>query len=150
MKNKELTKDLSPLDIIRRDMDRMFDDITPLSRFRFDNGGSLKDVWAPDTDLIEKNDAYELTIDLPGLKKDDVEVSFQDHRLVISGERKTETDEKTDGFIRKERYVGTFTRAFTLPGEIKEEKIKATFKDGVLKVHAPKAQVKQPKMISID
>lgn len=150
MKTLAKKTDLSPLEMIRRDMDRMFDDITPFSKIRFENGGSGVELWAPETDLSETDEAYKLTVDLPGLNKNDVEVSYKDHRLEISGERKEEIDEKENGFIRKERYTGKFTRAFTLPAEIKEDKIKASFKNGVLTVLAPKAQVKKPKLINID
>ncbi|MFN1834167.1 Hsp20/alpha crystallin family protein [Balneola sp. MJW-20] len=150
MKTLTNKTDLSPLEMIRRDMDRMFDDMTPFSKIKFGNGGFGADLWAPETDLIELDEAYKLTVDLPGLNKNDVEVSYKDHRLVISGERKEETDEKKNGFIRKERYTGTFTRAFTLPSAIKEDQIKASFKNGVLTVMAPKAEVKKPKLINID
>ena len=150
MKTLTNKTDLSPLEMIRRDMDRMFDDMTPFSKIKFGYGGFGADLWAPETDLIELDEAYKLTVDLPGLNKNDVEVSYKDHRLVISGERKEETDEKENGFIRKERYTGTFTRAFTLPSAIKEDQIKASFKNGVLTVMAPKAEVKKPKLINID
>lgn len=149
---KALTKfsEMSPLEAIRRDMDRIFDDISPFPRIRRGNGGFGVELWAPDTDLSETDDAYTLTVDLPGLTKKDIEVSYQDHRLTISGERKEESKEEGEDFLRQERYVGKFTRAFTMPTEVKEDKIKASFKDGVLTVNVPKSEVKKAKLVSID
>lgn len=149
---KALTRfsDVSPLEAIRRDMDRIFDDMTPFSRMRRGNGGFGMELWAPDTDMSETDEAYMVSVDLPGLTKKDVQVSYQDHRLTISGERKGETKEEKKDYIRQERYVGKFTRSFTLPTEIKEDKIKATFKEGVLSVTIPKVEAKKPKTVNID
>lgn len=149
---KTLTKnsDMSPLEAIKRDMDLIFDDISPFSRIRRGNGGFGMELWAPDTDMSETEDAYMLTMDLPGLKKDDVDVSYKDNRLTISGERSRETKEEEKDFIRRERYLGKFSRAFTMPADVMEDKIKATFKNGVLTVDIPKAEVKKPKKVSID
>lgn len=149
---KTLTKysDMSPLEAIKRDMDLIFDDISPFSGIRRGNGGFGMELWAPDTDMSETEDAYILTIDLPGLSKDDVDVSYQDNRLTISGERKKETEEEGEDFLRRERYLGKFSRAFTMPADVKEDKIKATFKNGVLTVDIPKAEVKKPKKVSIE
>lgn len=108
------------------------------------------ELWAPDTDMSETDDAYLLTVDLPGLTKKDIQVSYQDHRLTISGERKKESKEEEKDYIRQERYLGKFTRSFTLPTEVKEDKIKASFKDGVLLVTIPKVEAKKPKTVSID
>lgn len=141
---------MSPLEAIKRDMDLIFDDISPFSRIRRGNGGFGMELWAPDTDMSETENAYTLTMDLPGLKKDDVDVSFTDNRLTISGERSRETKEEDKDFIRKERYLGKFSRAFTMPADVVEDKIKATFKNGVLTVDIPKAEVKKPKKVSID
>lgn len=149
---KTLTKfsDVSPLEAIRRDMDRIFDDMSPFSRIRRGNGGFGMELWAPDTDMSETDDTYLLTVDLPGLTKKDIQVSYQDHRLTISGERKKESKEEEKDYIRQERYVGKFTRSFTLPTEVKEDKIKAVFKDGVLTVTIPKVETKKPKTVTID
>lgn len=141
---------MTPLEAIRRDMDRIFDDISPFSRIRRGNGGTGLELWAPDADLSETEDAYSLTVDLPGLTKKDIEVSYQDHRLTISGERKEEKKEEGKDFLRQERYRGTFTRSFTMPTKVVEDKIKASFKDGVLTVSVPKAEVKKAKLVNID
>lgn len=147
---KALTRfsEQSPLESIRRDMDRFFDDIMPFSRLRGENGG--RGMWYPDTDMSETDDAYQVSVDLPGLSKDDIEVNYQNHRLTISGERHEESKKEDKDFLRQERYAGKFMRSFTMPAEIKEDKIKASFKNGVLNVEIPKAEVQQPKSVTIE
>ena len=149
---KAMTKfsGMSPLEAIRRDMDLIFDDLSPFSRIRRGNGGHGMQLWAPDTDMSETEEAYLLTVDLPGLTKKDIEVSYGDNRVTISGERKEEKKEEGEDFIRQERYLGKFSRSFTMPADVKEDKIKATFKDGVLTVNIPKEEVKKPKKVSIE
>lgn len=148
---KGLTKksEMSPIESLRREMDRIFDEIVPFSwRRDFDefNGG----LWAPATDLKETEDEYRITVDLPGIKKDEVKITFKDNRLTISGERYKEEEEKEEDFLRHERYTGKFVRSFTLPAGVKEDKIKARFKDGVLSVTVPKSEAKKPKVVEID
>ncbi|WP_445664657.1 Hsp20/alpha crystallin family protein [Fodinibius sp. AD559] len=150
MKAPTKYSELSPLEAIRRDLDRIFDEISPLSKMRSSNGGNGMELWAPDTDVSETDSAYMVSVDLPGLSKEDVEVSYSDNRLTISGKRKYEEKEEEEDFLRKERYHGTFTRSFTLPSEVKADDIKANFKDGVLSVRIPKSEVKKSKQISIE
>lgn len=139
----------SPLDAIRREMDRFFDDITPFSR-RAGNGGMEMELWAPDTDMSETESEYLVTVDLPGISKKDIEVSYQDKRLTITGERKKEDKEEKKDYLRRERYFGKFVRSFTLPAGVKDNEIKAAFKDGVLTVRIPKTEVQKPKTVKID
>lgn len=148
---KTLTRysDMPVLESIKRDMDRFFDDIVPFS-WRVENGGRELDVWAPSTDMSETNNEYIISVDLPGITKKDVEVNIQNHRLTITGERKKEAEEEGKDFHRRERFYGRFMRSFTLPAAVKEESIKAKFKDGVLTVTVPKAEVKKAKTVAID
>ena len=105
----------------------------------------------PAIDIVDKTNAYEVTAELPGLNKKDVEVKFANGTLVIKGEKKEEKEEhKTDYFMSERRY-GSFQRSFTVPDEVAEDKTEATFKNGVLTVTLPKrpeAQ-KQEKRIEI-
>lgn len=149
MKALQKRSDISPLESIRREMDRFFDDIVPFSR-RTGNGGMRLELWAPDTDVSETDNEYIISVDLPGISKKDVEVSYKDNRLTISGERRHEEKEEKEDYLRRERYQGNFTRSFTLPSEVKDDTIKAHFKDGVLKVEVPKAEVRKPKTVTID
>jgi HSP20 family protein len=110
----------------------------------FDNA-----VWMPLTDIYEDTDNYKIKADLPGAKKEDVKISFSDGKLSISGERSQEQETKDAKCHRIERTFGKYYRSFTLPQEIKEDKIKAEFKDGQLTVTIPKAEEVKPKEIEI-
>jgi len=106
-------------------------------------------VWMPLTDIYEDKDDFKIKADLPGIKKDDVKISFSDGKLSISGERTQEGETKDAKSHRIERTFGKYYRSFTLPKEIKEDKIKADFKDGQLTVTIPKAEEVKPKEIDI-
>lgn len=148
---KTLTKrtDFEPIEDLKREMDRIFDDLVPFS-WRMGNGGSKMDIWAPNTDIHETEKDYKIAIDLPGIPKDDVEINFKDNRLTITGERVKEEKEEEKDYLRRERYHGRFHRTFTFPADVKEDKIKASFKEGVLTVTVPKTEAKKPKNIAID
>jgi HSP20 family protein len=94
-------------------------------------------TWFPEIDVFEKDNRLITKIDLPGLKKEDVKVEVTDGNLAISGERKTEAEEKKENFYRCEREYGSFYRAVPLPEGVKIEDVKATFADGVLEVSIP-------------
>jgi HSP20 family protein len=94
-------------------------------------------TWFPEIDVFEKDNRLVTKIDLPGLKKEDVKVEVTDGHLAISGERKTEAEEKKENFYRCEREYGSFYRAVPLPEGVKLEDVKATFSDGVLEVSVP-------------
>ena len=106
-------------------------------------------VWMPLTDVAEDNDNYYLKADLPGIKKEDVNISYSEGSLRISGERSQEKESKDKKYHRIERSYGKYYRSFNLPGQIKEDKIKAEFKDGQLNVIIPKADEVKPKEIDI-
>jgi HSP20 family protein len=94
-------------------------------------------AWFPVIDVLEKDNRLITKVDLPGLKKEDVKVEVTDGHLAISGERKRESEEKTDKVYRCEREYGSFYRAVPLPEGVKLEDVKATFADGVLEVSVP-------------
>jgi HSP20 family protein len=103
-------------------------------------------TWFPEIDVFAKNGRLVTRIDLPGLKKDDVKVEVADGRLTISGERKTEAEEKKGEFYRSERQYGSFYRSVPLPEGAKLEDVKATFSDGVLEVSVPLPAVPEAKV----
>jgi len=130
-------------------MFKSFDD-----RFGFvkreENGDEYENaVWMPLTDVAEDNDNYYLKADLPGIKKDDVKISYTNGNLSISGERAQEKESKDKQYHRIERSYGKYYRSFRLPEKIKEDKINAEFKDGQLNVTIPKAEEVKPKEIAI-
>jgi len=108
------------------------------------------------TDIKEMKDGYELEIDLPGFKKDEVTAELKDGYLTVSAETNTKKDEKAeDGkYIRRERYSGSCSRSFYVGDGVKQEDIKAKFEDGTLKLFVPKEaakpSVEQKKYISIE
>lgn len=106
-------------------------------------------IWSPAVDIAENNDNYEVTAELPGMKKDEIKISYEDDVLTLSGERKTEKDEKDKNFRRVERCFGKFQRSFYLPKNVKADEIKAKYKNGVLTVNIPKAEETKSKEIAI-
>lgn len=150
---KQLTKYQRPSSVpvtnLRREMDRIFNELIPFS-WRLDETESELSSWAPSTDMVETDNEYLIEVDLPGVSKKDIHVDCHDNVLTIEGERKKETKEEHNGYLRNERFFGSFKRSIMLPVSIVEDKIKATFKDGVLKVNVPKAEKSKKKSVSID
>ena len=112
------------------------------------NGESTEAItvaeWAPLVDITEDENEFLVKAELPGLKKEEVKVTVDDGVLTVSGERKTEKEEKTKKYHRIERGYGKFERSFTLPEKADAAKIVADFKDGVLQVHLPKSEKVNP------
>ena len=96
------------------------------------------------TDIKENDAGFELDIDLPGYKKEDVKAELKDGYLTISAETRTDNDEKEENgkYIRRERYYGTCSRSFYVGKEVTQDEIRARFEDGILKVAVPKKQAK--------
>ncbi|MEP6821748.1 MAG: Hsp20/alpha crystallin family protein [Chthoniobacterales bacterium] len=105
--------------------------------------------WTPALDLYQTTDDVVAVLELPGMKKDDIEISLHDGMLTISGERKDESAEagKDDG--RTERFVGKFRRSITMPTRVDSSKVNASYKDGILTVTLPKAEEVKAKQIQI-
>ena len=110
---------------------------------------STAGLWYPPVDVLESRDSYLIRAELPGMKKEDVNLEVQEGALTLSGERKF--DEPANGveYHRVERVAGKFSRSFYLPQTIKPDGIKATFRDGILEVHVPKAEEAKAKQIAI-
>jgi HSP20 family protein len=106
-------------------------------------------AWAPALDVQEDKDGYTIRVELPGMKREDIDVSIQANALVISGERKSETIKDDVEVHRQERYFGKFSRALTLPTAVAGDKVKANYKDGILTVMLPKAEEAKPKQITV-
>ena len=106
-------------------------------------------TWMPPVDIQETADSYRLVAELPGLTKEDINITLENNVLRLSGERKFEKDVKKDGYHRIERTYGTFARAFTLPSQVNQEKVEASFENGLLTIVVPKAEQAKPRKISI-
>ena len=131
------------LDTLQTEFNRLFDVFS----------GSRPDArthrWVPAMDLVEAEDKLILKADLPGMKRDDVEIEVKDSVLTISGERRSEQKERAEGYYRVERAFGRFSRSLTLPEGTDADAIAADFTDGVLEVRIPKPEERQPHRIAI-
>ena len=129
------------------------DDLDTLLDLPFWNSSSrqsqLFSGWTPALDLYQNNDNIVAVIELPGMRKEDIEISLQDGTLTISGERKEEQS-KENGATRTERFTGKFRRSITLPTRVDANKVNATYKDGLLTVTLAKAEEAKPKQIQIN
>jgi HSP20 family protein len=105
--------------------------------------------WIPAMDLVENDNDFVLRADLPGLTESDVNIELEDNVLTISGERKSEHEDRRQGFYRVERASGSFSRSLTLPEGIDPEKINASFSNGVLEVTVPKPEQRKPRKVTI-
>ena len=105
--------------------------------------------WAPAIDLKEDEHVYTLEGDLPGMKKEEIDIRVVDNVITLKGDRKHETETKEQGYHRVERRYGSFERTFELPGGFDANKIDAHFDNGVLKVTLPKREESKPKQIEV-
>jgi HSP20 family protein len=95
-------------------------------------------AFVPAVNTREASDAYYIEVELPGVKKEDINIDINDNTLTISGERKVKEEHKEDTFYKVESYYGRFERSFALPEDVDVEKIEAEFKDGILEIKIPK------------
>lgn len=109
-----------------------------------------KGVWSPPVDIIERVDEVVLKIDLPEIDQNEIDVKIEENTLIIQGERKFLKDATGGNYIQIERPYGNFQRTFTIPKIIDQEGIKASYKDGVLRIVLPKRAEVTPKQITID
>ncbi len=137
---------LRELSSLQSEMNRLFN--TVVDNPNATSGAPLR-RWIPAMDLVEGPDRFLLRADLPGMKQEDVSIEFEDNVLTISGERKSQHEERNEGFHRVERAFGAFSRTLTLPKGIDPEAITAGFADGVLEVRIPKPEESKPRRISI-
>lgn len=129
---------------LRNEVNRLFD-------FSFPGRDSgLFSGWSPALDVYDDKDSLVVTAELPGMKKEEIDISLQDGVLTISGERKHQREAKEGGIFRSERYFGKFQRSVTLPTLVDASKVKATYKDGILTVDLPKSEEAKPRHIDVN
>lgn len=139
---------VSPLDRLtnlRDEINRLFD--APFGEF-----GRESEVftgWSPALDVYEDKDTIMVKVELPGMKKEQIELSLHDNTLTISGERKTERAENSDNASRSERFLGRFQRTVTLPKPVDPNKVNARYKDGILTVTLSKTEESKPRQIEV-
>jgi HSP20 family protein len=131
---------------LREQFNRLFDssfgDLTRSTEFFND--------WVPALDLYETKDELVVRLEVPGMRKEEIEISLNEGTLTMSGERHQEQKEETGEAHRTERYYGRFQRSVVLPKPVKADRVKATYKDGVLTVELPKTEEAKPKQIEIN
>lgn len=136
-----------------RDMDRMMEDffgrrMRPWWPDRWFRGEEF-DVRAPVVDLFEEKDDIVVKAEIPGMDKDNINVNLSDHTLTIKGEKKKEEEVKEENYYRSERSYGSFVRTLELPKDVHADKVKATFKNGVLEVRMPKTEEAKAREIKV-
>ncbi len=140
-----VTAPINELNRIRNEINRIFEDpfdlLVPSTTF-FEGG-------EPTLDVYEDKDKITVRAELPGMKKEDIDISLQGNTLTISGERKQQEERREGETYRSEIYYGRFQRSITLPAPVDANKIQATYKDGILNVTLPKSEEAKPKQIQV-
>jgi HSP20 family protein len=106
-------------------------------------------AFVPAVDVSENDSSYTVTVEVPGVQKNDVQVELQEGMLVIHGEKRTEREEKKDRSRYVERSYGSFSRSFSLPPDADADRLEASYKDGVLSIRIPRTEAAKPKQIAI-
>jgi HSP20 family protein len=150
----EIGRDWDPFANLHKEFDQLFGTLrSGFSGWPFGRGSDLDPYWrraggqsaAPAVDIVETDDRYELTAELPGLDPEQIDVKLADGRLTIQGEKKEEKEEKKEGYYLSERRFGSFQRSFAVPEGIDPDKVSADFANGVLKITLPKSPELQQK-----
>ena len=130
---------------LRDEIDRLFD--APLAELA--RTSQILSGWTPALDLYEDKDNVYVRVEVPGMKKEDIELSLHNGSLSVSGERKGDETFKDAEVYREERFFGRFQRTVSLPTAVASDKVKAQYKDGILTVTLPKAEEAKPKHIEL-
>ncbi len=136
------------LNTLQNEMNRLFSTFFDTPTTGSGGNGGLR-RWIPAMDLVETDEHFILRADLPGVSEEDVKIEFEDNVLTVSGDRRTEHEEKREGFYRVERAMGSFSRSLTLPEGIDVDAVKATFDKGVLEIQIPKPEERKPRRVAI-
>ncbi len=131
----------------RDELDRLFE--RSLSPWRPAGAGILEGGWSPAVDVIEEDDLVIIRGNLPGMKKDEIDLAITDNVLTIRGEKKQESEVKKGRYRRIERSYGYFERAVPLPASVDADQVEASYRDGVLEIKVPKLEESRPKKIEI-
>ena len=106
-------------------------------------------AWAPVLDISERKDAYLVTVEVPGVKPEDLDITLEGGVLTVRGERRFQQQSTEQQWHRVERRYGAFRRSITLPSQVQEDKVEASFEDGLLQIVVPKAEAAMPKRIEV-
>ncbi len=134
---RELDDMMTPLRLFQDSVNRIFSE------------GAATRPWTPSVDIKETENEITLIADVPGVDQKDLEIKIEDGTLTLKGERKFEEEKKGEGYHRIERGYGSFVRCFSIPDSVDPEKVKATYKNGVLTVTLPKKEVAKPRTVKV-
>ncbi len=148
MRRKDLYNPFYELERLHSELNSLFD--WSFGSVPTRNLGLLETGWAPAVDVFESKDNVLVKADLPGLKKDEIDVTVQDNTLILRGEKKENDEIEEEGYVRTERFYGSFQRVISLPSDVDSSKAKAEYKDGILQLTLPKKEEAKPKQISVD
>ena len=112
--------------------------------------GWSEGMWNPQIDIVDEKDHLVVKADIPGMSKDEIQVTVEDDNLILKGEKKHEEKTKDKNFIREERSYGAFYRSIPLPAHVKADGVKAFYKNGVLELEVPQKEESKPKQINIE
>lgn len=110
---------------------------------------SKNNSWSPATEIVDEEKAFILSMDIPGINKENLDIEVKENKLFVSGERKQLERDERSGVVRSEKRYGKFSRVFTLPQNVNAELIEARFENGVLEIALPKEEKAQPRKITI-
>jgi HSP20 family protein len=144
---KESTNPLQDLVTIRDRMNRLFEE--SLGRFTSLGEPSAAGYWSPAVDIFEDTERVVFRVDLPGIRREDVELNIEDGNLVLRGERRMNPDVRREDYHRLERAFGPFLRSFRLPEGVDPQNIQAEMRDGVLTVSIPRREDSHPRRVQI-
>ncbi|MBN8554861.1 MAG: Hsp20/alpha crystallin family protein [Deltaproteobacteria bacterium] len=133
---------------LQRDIDRMLDDFITPSRL-LNQEGEILPAFSPACDIEETDSYYLVSFDVPGISKDNIKIEVVDDVLTVSGEKRTEQEQKKSAQHLIERSYGQFKRSFTLPAHVDADKVEANYQDGVLTISIAKAESAKPRQIKI-
>ena len=133
------------------DMDKWFAEsfLRPFTPFGLERMRAVAEAVIPAVDIFENNGDVILKAELPGIKKEDIEVTLNDGSITISGEKKKESEIKKKDYYKWESSYGSFCRSFALPAEVQKDKVKSTYKDGILEVRMPKTETAKKKEVKV-
>jgi HSP20 family protein len=144
-RDKRHWSDLARMDEI---FDRWMSEWTPFRTFRFEPAFEVD--WKPAIDVVDKKDHILVKADIPGVKKENIDISMTSDTLTLKGKMERNEEEKSESYYRSERVYGTFGRILRLPSDVDTGKVKATLENGILELKLPKMEEKKPSEIKIE
>jgi len=135
---------LREMERLHNDLNRLFEG-GPTTEGRTDSARS----WAPAVDVAETEEALFVRAEVPGMSREDIDIELTGETLTLRGERKFESEDKKDNFVRIERRYGKFSRSFTLATPIQADKVSASYRDGILEIVLPKSEETKPRKVQV-